>query len=68
LVRISSSFGAFHNFNILLAIAAGPQVGLNRIFIVLQIIFVLSSAGLALGVDGLLKRRFPSKGVQTLTS
>jgi thiosulfate dehydrogenase (quinone) large subunit len=59
LVRISSSFGAFHNFNILLAIASGPQVGLNRIFIILHLMFVLSSAGLALGLDGILKRRFP---------
>jgi thiosulfate dehydrogenase [quinone] large subunit len=60
LVRISSLFGAMHNFNILLAIAAGAQVGLNRIFIVLHLIFVLSSAGLALGLDGILKRRFPN--------
>ncbi len=62
LVRISASFGAFHNLNILLAIAwanGGPQLGLNRIFIFLQLMFVLSSAGLALGLDGFLKRRFP---------
>jgi thiosulfate dehydrogenase [quinone] large subunit len=61
LVRISASFGAFHNLNILLAIAAangGPQLGINRIFIVLQIVFVLSSAGRSLGLDGFLKRRF----------
>jgi thiosulfate dehydrogenase (quinone) large subunit len=60
LVRVSSLFGAFHNFNILLAIATGAQVGLNRIFIVLHLMFVLSSAGLALGLDGILKRRFPN--------
>ena len=39
LVRVASSFGAFHNLNIYLAIAipnGGPQVGLNRIFIVLH--------------------------------
>ena len=63
LVRISASFGAFHNLNILLAIAianGGPQLGINRIFIILQLVFVFSSAGLALGVDGLLKRWFPN--------
>lgn len=63
LVRISASFGAFHNLNILLAIAianGGPQLGINRIFIILQLVFAFSSAGLALGVDGLLKRWFPN--------
>jgi thiosulfate dehydrogenase (quinone) large subunit len=63
LVRISASFGAFHNLNILLSIAianGGPQLGINRIFIFLQLIFVFSSAGLALGLDGLLKRWFPN--------
>jgi thiosulfate dehydrogenase [quinone] large subunit len=62
LVRISASFGAFHNLNILLSIAianGGPQLGINRIFIFLQIIFVLSSAGRSLGMDGILHRRFP---------
>jgi thiosulfate dehydrogenase [quinone] large subunit len=62
LVRISASFGAFHNLNILFAIAVangGPQLGINRIFIFLQIIFVLSSAGRSLGLDGILKRWFP---------
>jgi thiosulfate dehydrogenase [quinone] large subunit len=62
LVRISSTFGAFHNLNILLAIAVangGPQLGINRIFIVLQVVFACSSAGRALGLDGLLKKRFP---------
>jgi thiosulfate dehydrogenase [quinone] large subunit len=62
LVRVSASFGAFHNLNILLSIAianGGPQLGINRIFIFLQIVFVLSSAGLSLGLDGILKRWFP---------
>jgi thiosulfate dehydrogenase [quinone] large subunit len=66
LVRISSTFGAFHNLNILLAIAmanGGPQLGLNRIFIVMEIVFVLSAAGRALGVDGILNRRFPRSKV-----
>jgi thiosulfate dehydrogenase [quinone] large subunit len=63
LVRISASFGAFHNLNILLSIAianGGPQLGINRIFIFLQLVFVLSSAGLSIGLDGILKRWFPS--------
>jgi thiosulfate dehydrogenase [quinone] large subunit len=63
LVRISALFGAFHNLNILLSIAianGGPQLGINRIFIFLQLIFVLSSAGRSLGLDGLLKKRFPN--------
>ena len=63
LVRISALFGAFHNLNILLAIAianGGPQLGINRIFIFLQLVFVFSSAGLSLGLDGLLKRWFPN--------
>lgn len=62
LVRISASFAAFHNLNILLAIAwanGGPQLGLNRIFIVMEVVFVLAAAGRAWGLDGLLKRRFP---------
>jgi thiosulfate dehydrogenase [quinone] large subunit len=63
LVRISASFGTFHNLNILLSIAianGGPQLGINRIFIFLQIVFVLSSAGRSLGLDGILHRRFPN--------
>src|ERR1700722_2319516 len=51
LVRVSATFAAFHNLNILLAIAVangGPQLGLNRIFIVLEIVFVLSAAGRSL--------------------
>jgi uncharacterized membrane protein YphA (DoxX/SURF4 family) len=62
LVRISSSFGAFHNLNILLAIGwGGPSsvLGINRTFILLHIVFVLSSAGRALGIDGFLHKRFP---------
>ncbi len=62
LVRLSSAFGAFHNLNILFAVAlpsGGAQIGLNRIFIVLQLMFILASAGRALGVDGILKKRFP---------
>jgi thiosulfate dehydrogenase [quinone] large subunit len=63
LVRISSLFGAFHNLNICLAIAVangGPQLGINRIFIILQLIFALSGAGRSLGIDGILKKRFPN--------
>lgn len=66
LVRISASFAAFHNLNILLAIAwanGGPQLGLNRIFIVLEIVFVLAAAGRAWGLDGFLKERFPKTRV-----
>ena len=63
LVRISSSFGTFHNLNILLAIGwGGPSsvMGINRTFIFLHLVFVLSSAGRVLGVDGYLHRRFPA--------
>jgi uncharacterized membrane protein YphA (DoxX/SURF4 family) len=63
LVRVSASFAAFHNLNILLAIAwanGGPQLALNRLYIFMEIVFVLASAGLALGVDGFLKRKFPN--------
>jgi thiosulfate dehydrogenase [quinone] large subunit len=62
MVRVSALFGAFHNLNILLAIAianGGPQLGLNRIFIFLQLVFVASAAGRSLGLDGLLKKWFP---------
>jgi len=62
LVRVSGIFSAFHNFNILLAIAwanGGAQLGLNRTYIVLGVVFALSGAGRSLGLDGLLKRRFP---------
>lgn len=62
LVRISSLFGAFHNFNILLSIAVAngaAQLGINRIYIVLHLIFVITSAGRSLGLDGFLHERFP---------
>ena len=62
LVRISSSFGAFHNMNIWLAIGwggPGSVIGVNRTFVLLHLIFVLSSAGRALGIDGFLHKRFP---------
>ena len=63
LVRISSLFGAFHNLNIYLAIAvpsgSSSQVGLNRVYVVLHLVFVAVSAGRALGIDGYLKKKFP---------
>ncbi len=62
LVRLSSIFGMFHNLNILFAVAlptGGAQIGLNRIFIVLQCMFILAAGGRALGLDGVLKSRFP---------
>jgi thiosulfate dehydrogenase [quinone] large subunit len=62
LVRLSSAFGIFHNLNIMFAIAlpnGGPQVGLNRIFIVLELMFIVAAAGRVLGLDGILAKRFP---------
>ncbi len=62
LVRMSSLFGAFYNLNIYLAVAipaGGAQVGINRIFIILHLVFVAVSAGRALGLDGHLKKKFP---------
>jgi uncharacterized membrane protein YphA (DoxX/SURF4 family) len=62
LVRLSCFFAVFHNLNILFAIAlpaGGVQVGLNRIFIVFELMFLFASAGRALGLDALLKKRFP---------
>ena len=63
LVRVSSSFGAFHNFNILLSLSipggAGNQIAVNAIFIALHLMFVFAGAGRALGLDGLLKKQFP---------
>ena len=62
LVRLSSLFGAFYNLNIYLAIAipaGGATLGINRIFIILHLVFVTVSAGRALGLDGYLKKRFP---------
>lgn len=62
LVRISSLFGAFHNFNILLSIAianGAAQLAVNRVYVVLHLVFVIASAGRSLGLDGLLRQRFP---------
>jgi thiosulfate dehydrogenase [quinone] large subunit len=62
LVRVSSAFGAFHNLNILLAVAmagGSAQIAVNATFIALHVVFVLSSAGRSLGLDYLLKRMFP---------
>jgi thiosulfate dehydrogenase [quinone] large subunit len=62
LVRVSSFFGAFHNLNILLAVAipsGGAQAAVNAVFIAAHIAFVFSSAGLVLGLDALLKKWFP---------
>jgi uncharacterized membrane protein YphA (DoxX/SURF4 family) len=66
LVRLSSLFAAFHNLNIYFALgipAGGAQLGLNRIFIVLELMFVFASAGRAFGLDGLLKKRFPGSWI-----
>lgn len=63
LVRLASLFGAFHNFNILFAIAIpagnGVQIRLNRLYIFLHLLFVVAAAGRSLGVDGWLKKKFP---------
>lgn len=62
LVRISSLFAAFYNFNILFSVAyaaGGGTVNYNRVLILLHLIFVSASAGRSLGIDGILKRRFP---------
>ena len=63
LVRVACLFGAFHNFNILFAIAIpsgnGVQIRLNRLYIFLHLLFVIAAAGRSLGVDGWLRRRFP---------
>jgi len=61
LVRVSSCFGAFHNANIYFALgyaAGGPMLYWNQLLILLHIVFVLASAGRALGIDGLLAKRF----------
>lgn len=66
LVRINSCFGAFHNSNIYLAVAipgGGAQLGLNRLFIFLHLIFVATSTGRSLGLDGWLKKKFPRCGL-----
>jgi hypothetical protein len=49
--------------NIYLAIAIGSTLGLNRLFIVCQVIFALAGAGRSLGLDGILKKRFPRSRV-----
>jgi thiosulfate dehydrogenase [quinone] large subunit len=63
LVRLGSAFGAFHNLNIYLAVATGAQVGLNRVFIILHLIFIMAAAGRSLGLDGWLHRKFPRSPV-----
>jgi thiosulfate dehydrogenase [quinone] large subunit len=66
LVRISSFFGAFHNANILFSIAmaaGGSTITINRTFILLHLVFIAASAGRSLGIDGLLKSRFPRSSV-----
>jgi thiosulfate dehydrogenase (quinone) large subunit len=62
LVRISSSFGAFYQANIVLSVgfaAGGALFALNRLYILLHVIFVLASAGRAWGLDCILKKAFP---------
>ena len=62
LVRVSSAFGAFHNFNILLAVGipnGGAQIGVNLMFVVMQLMFLFSSPGRVLGLDSILKKHFP---------
>lgn len=62
LVRVASSFGAFYQANIFLSIAfgaGGALFALNRLYILLHVIFVLASAGRAWGLDCLLKKGFP---------
>lgn len=62
LVRVASCFGAFHNFNILFAVAipeGGVPIRLNRLFIFLHLLFVIAAAGRSLGLDGWLKKKFP---------
>ncbi len=62
LARIASSFGAFHNLNIYLAVAipaGGAQMNLNRLLVFLHLIFVIVAAGRPLGIDGWLHKRFP---------
>jgi len=62
LVRVSSLFAAFYQANIYLSLAVaagGATLGLNRIFILLHLIFFASSAGRAIGLDGILKKAYP---------
>lgn len=39
--------------------AVESWIGLNRTLVLLHLIFVFSSAGRALGVDGFLRKKFP---------
>ena len=60
LVRVASAFGALENFNIYLAVADSPaENALHRMYILLQIVFVITAAGRSLGLDAWLHRRFP---------
>lgn len=62
LVRISSLFAAFHNANIYFAVAiaaGGATMNYDRLLVLLQLVFVASSAGRVFGVDALLQKRFP---------
>ena len=62
LVRVSAAFAAFYNLNIYLSVGypnGGAQMHLNRIYIVLNLIFVLTAAGRALGIDGWLHKKYP---------
>ncbi len=62
LVRLSSTFGAFHNLNILLAIAipgGGANVAINGTFIALHLVFVFASAGRVLGLDAVFRKTYP---------
>lgn len=62
LVRVSSFFGAFYQANIYLSIGfatGGALLAVNRLYILLHVIFVLASAGRSLGLDGLLKKAYP---------
>lgn len=63
LVRVASLFGAFHNFTILFAVAIpegeGASIRVNRLYIFLHLLFVISAAGRPLGLDGWLRKKFP---------
>jgi thiosulfate dehydrogenase [quinone] large subunit len=60
LVRIASSFGAFHSLNIYLAVAdTGADFALGRIYVLLHILFVMTAAGRSIGLDYWLHRKFP---------
>lgn len=60
LTRISSVFGIFMNINFFLGNQwiSPANKNVNILFIVLQIIFIISAAGRSVGVDGILKKRF----------